>query len=128
MLGQPLGQNDGSSPAALDPHRERPQSAQRQPGLHRSGDSPSAGPMGMQSLTERVASLGVRRDSHAEQHVGVTRKVFGRRVDDDVRAIGQRPLQQGSGKRVVHHHQRSYVMARRHHGRQVRYLEHRVGG
>ena len=101
------------------------QAAQRQVDLHR----PRDGAEGVPDLSERRHRLQVVRPRHhrPEQHVGVPGEHLGHRVHDQAGSVLERPLQQGSGKRVVDHEPNLVAQLLADPG-QVGHLHHRVGG
>ena len=99
---QPGHDRDGVRAVPLHPQVERPQAAQDEEAVERSGHR-------AHRVLEEPQALGdgrVRGDRHAEDRVGVTGEVLRRRVEDDVGAVLERPLERRRGERVVDHDQR----------------------
>ena len=82
---------------ALDAQVEGAQAAQRQPRLERAGDRADE----VATALEHAVELVVARDDRAHLHVGVAGEVLRRGVHDEVDAVLERALQQGSGEGVV---------------------------
>ncbi len=85
---------------ALDAGEQGPQAAQGLIGVERrAGDAQAVGPPGQLFMIGRIG-----RDHGAADHVGMAVDVFGGRVDHDVGAQLQRPLQGGRQEGVVARH------------------------
>ena len=106
----------------LHPRSERFDSPQHQPGIEwRTGDA--------QRVDKIRHPLGMRlvpRDDAAADNVGMAVQIFRRRVDDDVDAELERPLQVGGEERVVGKRNQAGVAGDLAHGRQVDEIEQRI--
>ncbi len=96
-VAQELGDRRGIRPVPFDAQVERAQAAQHQEAVERAGHRPHRVLQEAQALRDRV----VRGDGHAQDRVGVAGEVLRRRVEHDVGAEGQRPLDGGRREGVV---------------------------
>ena len=96
------GDRRGVRPVPLHAQVERPQPAQHEEAVERTGD-------GAHRVLEEAQPLGdglVRGDGHAQDRVRVAGEVLRRGVEDDVGAVLQRPLERRGREGVVDDDQR----------------------
>jgi len=115
LLGVGLG--------ALDPQVEGAQAAQGQPRLERPGDGPSQ----VATALDHGVEVVVAHDDRTHLDVGMAGEVLRRGVDDEVDAVLERALEQGSGEGVVDHDVGAGFVGGSGDRRDVGDLERRVG-
>ena len=116
LLGVGLG--------TLDAQVQRAQAAQRQPRLEGARDRADQ----VAAALEHRPELVVAGDDRTHLHVGVAGEVLRRGVHDEVDAVLEGALEQGSGEGVVHHDVGAGLVGGSGDRRDVRDLERRVGG
>src|SRR4051794_14251380 len=108
---------------ALHPDRQRLEAAQGQPGIERAGHRAH----GVLVVADLLGEVQVPHDDRSPDHVAVSTGVLGRRVDDDVRAQGQRTLEVRRREGVVDHEQGAGLVGDVGQGGDVGDPEQRVG-
>ena len=102
VLRQAAHQLLGVGLRALEPHVQRPQAAQRQPGLEGAGHRADQ----VAALLEHVEELRVAGDEGAEQHVAVPGEELRRRVHHDVGVRGRAAAGAGEWRRCCRRRRR----------------------
>jgi len=101
LLGEPVRQVQRIGAMPFHPQRERLQATQREKAVERAEDSADGVLQISETVCQRtVTRLGADHD-HAADNVGVAVQVLGCRVNDDIEAELQRPLNPWAGKGVV---------------------------